>query len=46
MATDRQSEFELDKGEEIKASGTVRRRVASSFNAFAIATFSTCDWNT
>jgi len=39
-ARDRLSEFKVGMGDEIEADGTVRRRAASSCNAFAIATFS------
>jgi len=39
-ATDRLSDFKLGTGDELKQIGTVQRRAASSYNAFAIATFS------
>ena len=41
-ATDRLSEFKLATGDEVKADRDARRRAASSCNAFAIATFSSC----
>ena len=40
--TDRLSDFKLGTGDELKRIGLVRRRAASSCNAFAIATFSSC----
>jgi len=39
-ATDILSDFKLGTGDELQRIGTARRRIASSFNAFAIATFS------
>jgi len=41
-ATDRLSEFKLGTGDEIKWIGTARSRAATSCNAFAVATFSSC----
>ena len=42
MSSGKVCDFKVGTGDELKRIGTARRRAASSCNAFAIATFSSC----